>query len=125
MIVPFKEISVDAPAVAINSKYRLEEGKLLRDLADDAAVGLNFKSGQPGQQHLLQCADVLVEAVKNLQQLAPGQLAPNGKDGLARLVVDIGTLKQVLLTWLPRFEIETYGRVIGEITKGEERICLC
>ena len=29
----------------------------------------------------------------------------------------IGTLKQVLLTWLPRFEIETYGRVIGEITK--------
>ena len=29
----------------------------------------------------------------------------------------VGTLKQVLFTWLPRFEIETYGRVIGEITK--------
>ena len=29
----------------------------------------------------------------------------------------VGTLRQVLFTWLPRFEIETYGRVIGEITK--------
>ena len=29
----------------------------------------------------------------------------------------IGTLKQVLLTFLPRFEIATYGRTIGQITK--------
>ena len=89
LIVPFHEAALNLPAVAVNVEFRGEKSKCLLDTADIHIVFVQLEFGQQRQHPLLHGADVVPGGVKDVEAMAPGELALHGVDRLPRLVINV------------------------------------
>ncbi len=93
LIIPFEEIPLHLPTIAINMILGAEEGKLPMDTAHIPIPQIHLKFRQEGKEPLPNGADLISLGIKDLQAMAPGQLPFYGIDRLPRFIIDIVTVE--------------------------------
>ena len=93
LVVPFKIMSLNVPALVVDGEAWREKGEFLAHTACVLLADVDLKGRKPGKELLLYRCDLDLVAVEDLEAFAPGKLTLDDVDGVARLVVNVVAVK--------------------------------